>query len=331
LIDDQQPVRVSIVTSMFRSAAFLEEFYRRCVIAVSALTSSYEIVLVNDGSPDDSLAIALTLRERDPRVRIIDLSRNFGHHKALMTGLMYARGDLMYLVDCDLEEEPEWLLRFHEAMVRSRADVVYGVQASRNDSALLRASAALFYRVFNRLLAEPIPMNVVTARLMTRRYVEALVQHRDREICIAGLWVITGFDQRSMEIVKGRRQGSTYTMRRRVSALVNAVTSFSNRPLIYIFHIGIAVMLLSMAFGTALVWWSLSNHIGVPGFASVMVSVWFLGGLTIFCLGIIGIYLAKVFTEIKDRPYTVVRAEYGAQAPHDQPADHPAGSSVLRR
>jgi putative glycosyltransferase len=172
---------------------------------------------------------------------------------------------------------------------------------------------------------------VVTARLMTRRYVEALVQHRDREICIAGLWVITGFDQRSMEIVKGRRQGSTYTMRRRVSALVNAVTSFSNRPLVYIFHIGIAVMLLSLAMGTWLVWFSLSNHIGVPGFASVMVSVWFLGGLTIFCLGIIGIYLAKVFIETKDRPYTIVRAEYGAQAAHDQRADHPAGSSVLRR
>ena len=328
--DQRVPVRLSIVSSMFRSAPFLEEFYRRSVIAIAALTSSYEILLVNDGSPDDSLAVALKLRDRDPRVRIIDLSRNFGHHKALMTGLAGARGELVFLIDCDLEEDPEWLLRFHEAMARSHADVIYGVQSSRKGTFAERAAAALFYRVLNRLLTQPIPANVVTARLMSRRYVQALVQHRDREICLAGLWVITGFDQRAIEIVKGTRNSSSYTMRRRVSVLVNAVTSFSNRPLVYIFYIGMAVMLLSLIQAAWLIWWSIRNGIGVPGFASVMVSMWFLGGLTIFCLGIIGIYLAKVFTETKDRPYTVIREEYGAHTPHDQPADYSTGSSVLR-
>ena len=327
---DTRAPRVSIVTSMYRSAPFLEEFYRRCVTAVAALTSSYEFVFVNDGSPDDSLDIALRIRDRDPRVTIVDLSRNFGHHKALMTGLAHASGELVFLTDCDLEEDPEWLLRFHEAMTRTRVDVVYGVRTNRRDGLFQRAGAALFYRLFNRLLAEPIPMNVITARLMTRRYVQALVQHREREICVAGLWVTTGFDQLPMEVVKGTRAGSTYTTRRRLSALINAVTSFSNRPLVYIFYVGVAVMLLSMMMGIWLIWFSLSNHIGVPGFASVMVSMWFLGGLTIFCLGIIGIYLAKVFTETKQRPYTIVRAIHGEHEPHDQPADSRAGSSVLR-
>ncbi len=322
--------RLSIVTSMFRSAPFLVEFHRRCVTAAAALTSSYEFVFVNDGSPDESLEVALQLRASDPRVRIVDLSRNFGHHKALMTGLAHARGELVFLTDCDLEEDPEWLLRFHEAMTRTRADVVYGVQSNRRDSLFRRAGAAVFYRLFNRLLAEPIPMNVVTARLMSRQYVQALLQHRDREICIAGLWVITGFTQVPMDIVKTARKGSTYTTRRRISVLINAVTSFSNRPLVYIFYIGIAVMALSTLMGIGLVWFSLSNHIGVPGFASLMVSMWFLGGLTIFWLGIIGIYLAKVFIETKDRPYTIVRAVYGEHQPHDQTADSRAGSSVLR-
>ena len=326
----QAAPRLSIVTSMFRSAPFLEEFYRRSVTAVSALTSSYEFIFVNDGSPDESLDVALRLRARDPRVSVIDLSRNFGHHKALMTGLAHARGDLVFLLDCDLEEEPEWLLRFHETLTRSGADVIYGVQARRHGTLFQRLAAGLFYRVFNRLLAQPIPMNVVTARLMTRRYVQALVRHRDQEVCIAGLWVITGFDQRPMEIVKTARPGSTYTTRRRISALVSAVTSFSNRPLVYIFYVGIAVMVLSIMMGTWLIWFSLSNHIGVPGFASVMVSMWFLGGLTIFCLGIIGIYLAKVFTETKDRPYTIVRATYGELEPHDQRSDTGASTSVLR-
>lgn len=322
--------RLSIVTSMFRSAPFLVEFHRRCATAAAALTSSYEFVFVNDGSPDESLEVALQLRAHDPRVRIVDLSRNFGHHKALMTGLAHASGELVFLTDCDLEEDPEWLLRFHEAMTRTRAEVVYGVQSNRRDGVFRRAGAAVFYRLFNRLLAEPIPMNVVTARLMSRQYVQALLQHRDREICIAGLWVITGFTQVPMEVVKTARKGSTYTIRRRASTLINAVTSFSNRPLIYIFYIGIAVMALSTLMGIGLVWFSLSNHIGVPGFASLMVSMWFLGGLTIFCLGIIGIYLAKVFIETKDRPYTIVRAVYGGHQPHDQTADSRAGSSLLR-
>ena len=102
-------VRVSVVTSMYRSSAYLEEFYSRAVRAISAISSSYEFVFVNDGSPDDSLAVALRIRERDPRVRIVDLSRNFGHYRALMTGLAHARGELVFLLDCDLEEEPEWI------------------------------------------------------------------------------------------------------------------------------------------------------------------------------------------------------------------------------
>jgi putative glycosyltransferase len=324
-------VRVSVVTSMYKSSGFLEEFYARTVKAVAAITSAYEVILVNDGSPDDSLAVALRIRERDPRVRIIDLSRNFGHHKALMTGLAQASGELVFLIDCDLEEEPEWLLRFHEVLTRTGADVVYGVQSSRKGSLLERASGAVFFGLVNRMLSTPIPANVVTARLMTRRYVQALVRHRDQEIFLAGLWVITGFDQRPVEIVKGSRGDSSYTMRRRLSVLVGAVTSFSNRPLIYIFYLGTVVMLVSLLAAGVLTVRALNDGIGVPGYASLMVSVWFLGGLTIFCVGIIGVYLAKVFTEAKDRPYTVVRAEYGASATDGESRDHRTGSAVLRR
>src|SRR3970040_1251802 len=168
-------VRVSIVTSMFRSSAYLEEFYSRSVRAISAISSAYEVVFVNDGSPDDSLAVALRIRERDPRVRVVDLSRNFGHHRALMTGLAHARGELVFLIDCDLEEEPEWLLRFHETLQRTGADVVYGVQSTRKGGLVERASGALFYLVLNRLLTPPLPRNVITARLMTQRYVRALI------------------------------------------------------------------------------------------------------------------------------------------------------------
>jgi putative glycosyltransferase len=324
-------VRVSVVTSMYRSSAYLEEFYSRSVKAISAISSSYEFVFVNDGSPDDSLAVALRIRERDPRVRIIDLSRNFGHYRALMTGLTHARGELVFLLDCDLEEEPEWLLRFHETLRRTGADVIYGVQSTRKGGLFERVSGAIFYTLLNRMLSDPIPRNVITARLMTQRYVRALVQHLDREICLAALWVITGFDQRPLEVVKGSRPGSSYSLRARVSSLVSAVTSFSNRPLIYIFYLGAAVVTIAILAGVGLGIVTLRNGIGVAGYASLIISIWFLGGLTLFSIGIVGVYLAKVFTETKNRPYTVVRAEYGAPELDEHARSSTADAAVLRR
>jgi putative glycosyltransferase len=303
---------LSIVTSMYNSAPYLEEFCARTTHAAAQVAETFEIVLVNDGSPDASLQIAVDLHRHDPRIRVVDLSRNFGHHKALMTGLARARGGLVFLIDCDLEEEPEWLASFHQTLTDTASDVVYGVQDARKGSWLERTSGHLFFALFNRLLTHPIPENVVTARLMTRRYVRALVSHEDQEICLAGLWTITGFDQRPLVVRKLNRQGSSYTIRRRISVFVNAITSFSNRPLLYIFQLGVAVMLLSLLAGIVLLYESVSGNIGVPGWASIMVSIWFLGGLTIFCVGVIGVYLAKVFTETKRRPYTVIRAEYGA-------------------
>jgi putative glycosyltransferase len=296
---------------MYQSASSLRAFCERASAAAAGLTGAYEIVLVNDGSPDDSLAIALDLHHRDPRIKVVDLSRNFGHHKALMTGLAKATGDLVFLIDCDLEEDPAWLGTFHQLLQARGGDVVYGVQTTRKGGWFERASGQLFFLAFNSMLTHPVPPNIVTARLMTRRYVDALLQHDEREVALAPLWQITGFEQHASPIVKESRPGTTYSLRRRISVFVSAITAFSNRPLIYIFQVGIAVMLLSVVAGAVLFYQWLRGGIGVPGWASIMVSIWFLGGLVIFCIGVIGIYLAKVFTETKRRPYTIVRAEYG--------------------
>jgi len=132
--------------------------------------------------------------------------------------------------------------------------------------------------------------------------------------------VITGFAQRPIAVQKGSRPTSSYTTRKRLSVFANAITSFSNRPLIYIFQIGMSVMALSVVAAVVLLYRSLNGLIGVPGWASIMVSIWFLGGLIIFCVGVIGMYLAKIFMEIKQRPYTIIRAEYGSDP--DEPALH---------
>src|ERR1051325_4406526 len=180
-------MRLSIVTTLYRSAPYIGEFCRRAGEAAARITDDYEIVLVNDGSPDDSLAVAVAAYERDPHIRVIDLSRNFGHHRAMMTGLAHARGDRVFLLDADLEQQPELLPQFAAEMERSGADVVYGVQSKRTGGLGERVIGSLYYKLFNFLSSTEIPANIVTMRLMTRRYVAALVRHREREILIGGL------------------------------------------------------------------------------------------------------------------------------------------------
>ena len=303
-------MRLSIVTTLYRSARHLDEFYTRVSAAAARLTPDYEIVFVNDGSPDDSLGVALKLLEHDDRVRIIDLARNFGHHKAMMTGLAEARGDLVFLIDSDLEEAPELLPESSEAMRDGQADVVYGVQDSRRGSFLERSSGWLFFKLFNLLSDQPIPENLVTVRLMTRRYVSALVSHRERKMMIAGLWALTGFNQIARTIAKGAKGHTSYSFRRKVSVLVDSITSFSDRPLVLIFYLGLAIGGTSSLAAVYLVVRRLFFGVALPGWPSLIVSIWMLGGLMLICLGIIGIYLSKVFIETKQRPYTIVRQVY---------------------
>lgn len=298
---------LSIVTTLYLSAPYLPEFHRRITAAAAGLGLDYELILVNDGSPDDSQAVALELFASDPRVRVIELSRNYGHHKAIMTGLAASRGDIAFFIDCDLEEPPEDLDRFHRELVAQKADVVFGIQQSRKGGWFRRVSGRAFYWLFNVLSTYPVPENILTSRLMTRDYVRSLVRHRDQEVFLAGLFVMTGFRQVPIVIEKRPRSETSYSLLRRFGLVVNGITSFSNRPLLFIFYLSLVIVMISGLTGAYLV--ARRIIVGyVAGWASLMVSFWFLGGLIMFSLGIIGLYLSKVFTETKRRPYTVVRS-----------------------
>lgn len=304
-------MKLSIVATLYQSARYIDEFCSRAASAARALVGdSYEIILVNDGSPDNSLEIAISLCETDPQIRVVDLSRNFGHHKAMMTGLAYAEGEHIFLIDSDLEEQPEWLQSFYETMTNRRGDVVYGVQAQRKGSIFERWSGQWFYSLFKLFTGMALPANLVTARLMTKRYVQALLRHQERELFLAGIWHITGFDQHAHIVTKLSTSETTYTFRRKMSILVNSITSFSNTPLTGIFYIGAAISLLSsLGIFYLLVHWMFFSR-PLSGWTSVMASIWLLGGLIISFIGIVGIYLSKIYSETKQRPYTIVRQVY---------------------
>jgi putative glycosyltransferase len=299
---------LSVVTTLYRSSPYIEEFHRRMSAAARQITSDYELIFVDDGSPDNSLEVALSLYARDPHIRVVELSRNFGHHRAIVAGLEHVRGELVFLLDCDLEEAPELLQQFYTDMhAAAGTDVVYGVQRSRKGGWFEKMSGNLFYWIFNLLSNYPVPPNQVTARLMKRRYVTALAQHRDREICLVGLMAITGFHQVATPVEKGHKGATTYSLLKRANLFVNAITSFSNRPLVVIFYIGSAVVSVSAISGVALIVRDLIAGPFLAGWASLMVSLWFLGGLMIFCIGVVGVYLSRVFMETKERPHTIIR------------------------
>src|SRR5262245_26829018 len=247
-------MKLSIVATLYKSAPHVEEFCGRAAAAARSLAGEdFEIVLVNDGSPDASLSIAVALCKREPRLIVVDLSRNFGHHKAMMTGLAHARGDRIFLIDSDLEEEPEWLASFLEQMDRQSCDVVYGVQRQRKGGFFERWTGRGFYKIFNALTGLALPENITVVRLMTRVYVDALLLHGEREVFLAGLWLITGFDQRPQYVIKKSVSETTYTLRQKLAMLVNSITSFSNKPLVYIFYVGAAISALAAVYTCFLV------------------------------------------------------------------------------
>ncbi len=300
-------MKISVVATLYRSADYIQTFHSRVTETLQKQTGDYEIILVNDGSPDNSLDIAKALAQTDTHVMVVDLSKNFGHHKAMMTGLSYASGERIFLIDSDLEEEPEWLVPFTQTMEETGCDVVYGVQKMRKGGLFERLSGAIFWKLFRFLSRIDFPENPTTARLMTKRFVNALLQFHEREIFIHGLWHITGFDQRPYTVTKHSSSETTYSLSRKLSLLTNSIVSFSNAPLIMIFECGLIIFVLSTGISLWLFLRWLFNDSPVAGWASVMLSVWLLGGLIISFIGIVGIYLSKIYSETKQRPLTIVR------------------------
>lgn len=307
-------MELSIVTTLYRSSRYIEEFYRRIVATAEPLTEDFEIILVNDGSPDDSIEVARTIQRRDARVTVIDLARNVGQHRALMCGLTYAHGARVFLTDIDLEEEPENLSRFWRAMDEDKeTDVVIGELMKKTLPFWKRLTSDLFYKVFNLFSTVQVSDRDIVARLMKRNYVDALIMYGERELFFPAVWADAGFRQRRVLATKTFDGNSSYTFRKKLMMAVEAITSFSSKPLVLIFYLG---LLFSMGAFIAIVYllarklfW---GHVFL-GWTSLMATIFMIGGIIIFALGIVGIYISKIYLEVKARPTAIVRKIYGRE------------------
>jgi putative glycosyltransferase len=307
-------MKISVVTALYKSEPYVEELHRRAVAAIGETgVVEYEIIFVNDGSPDNGLAIAKGIASRDPSVIVIDLARNFGQHRATLTGLSQATGDYVFILDSDLEEEPEWIAKFYSELIARNCDVVFGVSHNPKGGAVYTLLRKIFYKTLNLLSAAQFPENACSARLMTRRYVDALLQFREREIFMAGVWHMTGFTQLPVEVVKHDRSPTTYSLPKLGSIFINAVTAFSTRPLVAISVAGIGLSAIAFGYLGFILYRKLAYGVMIEGWTSVMAAILLIGGITLFFNGVMAIYIAKIFIEVKQRPLTIVKEVFGGQ------------------
>src|SRR5215213_6834945 len=225
-------MKLSVVTTVFYSENYVREFYSRTVAAVHQLTSDYEIIFVNDGSPDQSKELILSMQRTDPNIILLDLSRNFGHHRAILTGLHFATGDLVFLIDSDLEEDPELLLLFWKELEANREmDVIYGVQDKRKGEWFERVSGKLYYKFFSLLSGDNYPSNPLTARLMTKRYVDSVKSFTEKEFDLWSIFALAGFLHKGINVSKGYKGKSTYNLRKKLKMAIASITSLTTKPL----------------------------------------------------------------------------------------------------
>ena len=321
---------ISVVVPVFNESAVIDAFYRRASPALAALPGcDYELLFVDDGSRDDSYQQLAALAARDARVRVIKFSRNFGHQIAITAGLDHARGDAVVVIDADLQDPPEAIALMVDKW-REGFDVVYGVRADREgEGALKLLTASVFYRLLRRVARIEIPVDVGDFRLLSRRAADQLRQMREKDRFVRGLVSWIGFRQTGVSYRREKRfAGVTkYPYSKMIKFALDGITSFSTVPLRVATWMGYGASALAFLYLLSVFVQKLLG-ITVQGWATVMVAMLFLGGVQLICLGIIGEYLGRVFTELKPRPMYVVEELVGMSA--DTPRSDSLAQPVRR-
>ena len=302
-------VRLSVVVPVHDEEESLDELVRRLIEVEDRLADiEVELILVDDGSRDASLAIMVALASRHREVRVAQLSRNFGHQVALTAGIELSRGDAVVLMDADLQHPPELIEQFVE-LWRNGFDVVYGVMVGRPEGRVKRWTARFYYRFLNRLTDTTMPAAAGDFRLIDRIVVDAFLAMRERDRYLRGMFAWLGFRQQGVEYVPAPRYAgrSKYTLTRMVGLAVDGILSFSIFPLRAVIGIGLVVSLVSFLFGISSAVAKLAGVFTVPGWATLVVVTTFLGGIQLVVLGAMAEYIGRIYEEVKQRPLYVVR------------------------
>lgn len=303
----QEGCLLSIVSPVYRAENIVKELVKQIVEQVSTITEDFEIILVNDASPDNSWSIIVDECAADARVKGINLSRNFGQHYAITAGLNYAKGQWVVVMDCDLQDRPDEIPNLYRKAMEGY-DSVFAQRQMRTDGWLKKRLSKSFYQLFSYLTDTKQDPTVANFGIYRRCVVDAILSMNDQIRFFPTMVQWVGFRKYYLPVQHAERfeGNSTYNLKGLFRLALNTILAFSDKPLRLTAKAGFTIAILSFALSLAYLGMYLSGHIQVIGFTSIILSMWFLAGIIMMILGMVGIYIGKVFEKVKERPTFIV-------------------------
>lgn len=303
-----EKIHISIVTPVYGCCKSLNNLYTRLKQTLSSFTNNFEIIMVNDSSPDNAWETIKELAEKDSKVKGINLSRNFGQHYAITAGLDYAKGDWVVVMDCDLQDQPEEIIKLYNKALEGY-DVVFGRRVERKDSFFKKFNSKLFYKVYGYFTDSNIDNTIANFSIISKKVLNNLheLREQNRTYPLFVNWI--GFRRIEVNIEHAKRKegNSSYTFTKLMNLAIDSIVAQSNKPLKLSIKFGFIVSFFSFLYAIWLIFRYILFSIPVEGWTSVMVSIYFIAGLIFANLGIIGLYIGKIFDETKNRPLYIVR------------------------
>ncbi|MDD5157869.1 glycosyltransferase family 2 protein [Sulfurimonas sp.] len=300
--------KISIITPVYGCCGSLNNLYERLTQSLSAVTDDFEIIMVNDSSPDNAWGTIKKLAQSDSRVKGINLSRNFGQHKAITAGLDYAQGDWIVVMDCDLQDQPEEIIKLYNKALEGH-DIVFGRRAKRKDTFFKKLSSKLFYKVYDYFTESKIDNTIANFSIISKKVLNTLKQMREQNRTYPLFVNWAGFKRTEINIEHSSRDEgkSSYTFSKLINLAIDSIVSQSNKPLKLSIKFGFIVAFFSLLYASWLILRYFMFSIPVEGWTSVMVSIYFIAGLLFANMGILGLYIGKIFDETKNRPIYIVQ------------------------
>ena len=301
---------ISIVSPVYRAEKILPILVSEINLVMERIGEDYEIILVDDRSPDNSWEVMKVLSSQNSKIKSIRLSRNFGQHSAIFAGLTKTKGDWVVVMDCDMQDQPKEIAKLYKKALEGY-DIVLGQRENRKDEFLKKLTSKLFYKVFNYLSGANFDNNVANFGIYHQKTIKSILDMKDyvKFFSLFINWI--GFKSVSIPIEHGEREEgkSTYSVGRLFKQAFNVIISFSDKPLRLFINFGLSISVLSFIVGIYYLYLALTGKIAQPGFSSLILSIWFLSGIIISGIGIVGVYLGKTFDQAKGRPTFIIDEE----------------------
>ncbi len=303
MLEQIQTPHISIVVPVYGCKTCLVELYFRLVKTLETINSNFEIILVNDASPDGAWETIIEIASKENRVKGINLSRNFGQHYAITAGLDFCKGDWVVVMDCDLQDQPEEIVKLYNKALEG-FDIVLGKRSKRKDSYFKVISSLYFYKLFSYLADTKFDPSIGTFRILAKKVVESYKMFNERLLYFGAMINWLGFKTVSIDIIhKDREHGrSTYNFRRKITLAINGILSFSNKPLKLTIKMGVFLSFLAIVFILIKVSQNLLYGTSIIGWSSLIAAIGFSTGVIVSVIGVVGLYVGSIFQEVKKRP-----------------------------